>query len=80
MVVSTGRDLSSQIKAPRTAFVNFPMGNPFGHPFDQVTQRRILLESLLTLASATESGTLIDLPCEWGEEFGLNLGSGYARA
>ncbi len=80
MLVSTGRDLSSQVRAPRTAFVNFPMGNPFGHPFDKVTQRRILLEALHILGSVTEGGTLIDLPCEWGEEFGLNLGAGYARA
>ena len=56
------------------------MGNPFGHPFDKVTQRRILLEALHILGSVTEGGTLIDLPCEWGEEFGLNLGAGYARA
>jgi D-proline reductase (dithiol) PrdB len=80
MLVSTGRDLRSQVKAPLTAFVNFPMGNPFGRPFDKVAQRRVLLEALHILGSVTEGGALIDLPCECGEEFGLNLGTGYARS
>jgi hypothetical protein len=36
VVVSTARDISAQVKAPRTVFANFPMGNPFGRPFDRV--------------------------------------------
>ncbi len=77
VLVSTGRDLSAQVKAPRTVFVNFPMGNPFGRPFDKAQQTTILLDVLRTLESVQEGGTLIDLPYEWGEEFDMNLGSGY---
>lgn len=77
VVVSTGRDLSAQVKAPRTVFVNFPMGNPFGRPFDAAQQRRILLDALHALESVEVGGELIDLPYEWGEEFEMNLGSGY---
>jgi D-proline reductase (dithiol) PrdB len=77
VVVSTGRDLSAQVKAPRTVFVNFPMGNPFGRSFDAVQQRVILLDALRALESVEVGGELIDLPYEWGEEFGMNLGSGY---
>ena len=79
MVVSTGRDLSAQVRAPRTVFVNFPMGNPFGRPFDAKMQRAILLDALRALASANEGGALIDLPYQWGENFGMNLGSGYGK-
>ncbi len=77
VVVSTGRDLSAQVKAPRTLFVNFPMGNPFGRPFDRAMQRRVLLHALDALQSVRRGGDMIDLPYEWGEPFGMNLGSGY---
>lgn len=78
VVVSTGRDLSAQVKAPRTVFVNFPMGNPFGRPFAAAQQRKILLDGLHAIESVEEGGALIDLPYDWGEEFGIRLGSGYA--
>ena len=77
VVVSTGRDLSAQVKAPRTVFVNFPMGNPFGRPFDAAQQRAILLDVLHAIERVQEGGALIDLSYEWGEDFGMNLGSGY---
>jgi D-proline reductase (dithiol) PrdB len=73
VLVSTGRDLSAQVKAPRTVFVNFPMGNPFGKPFDTGMQRAILLDVLRALESVTEGGELIDLPYEWGENFDMDL-------
>jgi D-proline reductase (dithiol) PrdB len=78
VVVSTGRDLSAQVKPPRTVFVNFPMGNPFGRPFDSAQQRAILLDALAALSAVREGGALIDLPYQWREEFGMNLGSGYS--
>lgn len=77
VLVSTGRDLSAQVKAPRTVFVNFPMGNPFGRPFDVARQRSILLDALRALETVAVGGTLIDLTYDWGEEFTMNLGSGY---
>lgn len=66
-----------QVKPPRTVFVNFPMGNAFGRPFDNGMQRRILRDALEAIDTVTVGGTLIDLPYEWDEEFGVNLGSGY---
>jgi hypothetical protein len=75
VLVSTGRDLSAQVKAPRTVFVNFPMGNPFGRPFDKSMQRAILLDALRALESVTEGGELIDLPYEWAEDFDMDLGT-----
>lgn len=77
VVVSTGRDLSAQVKPPRTVFVNFPMGNTFGRPFDVNQQRAILRDALHALESIRHGGEIIDLPYEWGEEFAMNLGSGY---
>jgi D-proline reductase (dithiol) PrdB len=77
VVVATGRDLSAQVKPPRTVFVNFPMGNPFGRAFDATGQRTILRDALHALASAERGGEIIDLQYDWGEEFAMNLGSGY---
>lgn len=65
--VSTGRDLGAQVLPPRSVFVNFPMGNPFGRPHDVVMQRRILLDALRLVAEGTTPGELVDLPYEWGE-------------
>ncbi|MHB8381526.1 MAG: hypothetical protein ACYDC3_04190 [Candidatus Binataceae bacterium] len=76
VVVSTARDISAQIKPPRTVFVNFPMGNPFGRASDRVQQRAILLDALRMLEDARHGGELIDLPYQWGEEFELHTGGG----
>ena len=53
------------------------MGNPFGKPFDRVQQCKILLDVLHALESVKTGGENINLPYEWGEQFGINLGSGY---
>lgn len=76
VVISTGRDISAQVKPPRTVFVNFPMGNPFGRAFDRFQQRAILLDALRLLEAARHGGELVDLPYEWGEEFALHTGGG----
>lgn len=69
VLVSTGRDLTAQVLPPRSVFVNFPMGNPFGRPGDVAMQRRILLDALRLAASARSGGELADLPYAWGEDF-----------
>lgn len=68
VTVSTGRDLSQQVKAPRTVFVNFPMGNAFGRPGDDAQQKQILLDALKLAQDGREAGALVDLPYDWGAE------------
>ena len=77
VVVSTGRDLSAQVMPPRTVFVNFPMGNPFGRPFDKPRQRAVLLDALTAFETIRSPGGIIDLPYQWHEDFEMKLGSGY---
>lgn len=69
VLVSTGRDLTRQVLPPRAVFLNFPMGNPFGRPFDAATQRAILLDALHLTQTARTGGTLVDLSYDWGEPF-----------
>ncbi|MEQ8660427.1 MAG: hypothetical protein RLW62_06385, partial [Gammaproteobacteria bacterium] len=69
VMLATGRDLALNVKPPRTAFVNFPMGNALGAPFAVAQQRRILEDVLALAASAREPGTLVDLPYAWPQPF-----------
>ncbi len=71
--VSTARDITAQVKPPRSLFVNFPMGNPFGAVGDTETQRTILRHALTLAAESTEGGVLVDAPFEWPEPFGCYL-------
>jgi D-proline reductase (dithiol) PrdB len=73
VTVSTGRDLTAQVKPPRAVFVNFPMGNAFGRPGDADGQRRILKDALALAESATTPGALVDLPYDWGAEIAVHF-------
>lgn len=66
--VSTGRDLTAQVRPPRSLFVNHPMGNPFGRPGEIARQREILLAALRMLETCREPGALVDLDTDWGEK------------
>lgn len=68
VTVSTGRDITASVRPPRSVFVNFPMGNAFGKPFDADGQRSILRDALAML-ERNGAGVLADLPYDWGVEF-----------
>lgn len=70
--VSTGRDLTAQVKPPRSLFVNHPMGNAFGAPGDIDMQERILRAALDVLLTAKEGGVLVDLVSVWPEPFSFS--------
>lgn len=63
--VSTGRDLTEQVKPPRSLFVDFPMGNNFGAPFNVLQQRSILERALQLVVEVNAGGYLEDWPESW---------------
>jgi hypothetical protein len=65
--ISVARDVTEHVKPPRAVFVPFRMGHHFGVPFHRELQRRIILEALELLQTATESGTIRDLPITWAQ-------------
>lgn len=67
--VSTGRDLTAQVKPPRSVFVNHPMGNNFGPAEQPTRQLAILRDALALIETATVGGVLVDLPYEWRDDF-----------
>jgi len=73
--LSTGRDLTVQVRPPRALFVNFPMGNAFGRPFDVAMQTAILRRCLAHAENCEIPGELIDLPYIWHRPFAFNPGN-----
>ena len=66
--VSTGRDLTVQVKPPRSLYVNFPMGNNFGAPFTPEQQSAILRRALALVEevkAVEDAGYLEDWPEQW---------------
>jgi len=47
--------------------VPFRMGHLFGTPFHEELQRRIILEALGLIETATESPTIVDLDITWAQ-------------
>ena len=73
--VSTGRDLTEQVKPPRSVFVNHPLGNAFGAPGDTAMQLKVLRAALQLVQTAERGGVLVDLPCEWRKPFAFSPGA-----
>tara|TARA_B100000676_G_scaffold64154_1_gene63612 strand:- start:989 stop:1225 length:237 start_codon:yes stop_codon:yes gene_type:complete len=72
--LSTGRDLTELVRPPRSLFINFPMGNAFGKPFDNAMQRGVLQSCLDMVIDCEVPGELRDLPHEWDVTFGYAPG------
>jgi hypothetical protein len=64
--------MMERVKAPRSVFVNFPLGRPCGKPNNPHMQTEILKDALNFLESAKEPGEIIDLSHDWGGDFDWN--------
>lgn len=61
--------MMARVKAPRSAFIDFPLGHNCGRPFDAEMQTRILKDALNILVTAKTPGDVFDLPYEWDVPF-----------
>lgn len=52
-------------RVPRSLYIRFPFGNPFGEPGDDETQRIILTAALDWLYEAPEPNELFKLKIRW---------------
>lgn len=67
-ITMTGaRDISERIRPPRSAFLNYPLGNSVGAPGDAQNQREILMAAMSIAETVEVPGTIVDLPFEWPE-------------
>ena len=59
----------ARLKAPRSVFIDFPLGHQCGKPHDTDMQIDILKDTLNVLVTATTPGEIVDLPYEWNSPF-----------
>lgn len=68
--LSSCRTVTSSVRPPRAAFVDFPLGHTAGRPFERAEQRAIVRGALSLVETATEPGRIVDLPVTWADDDG----------
>ena len=68
VVVGSARDIVEECGVARFLFSDFPLGNPFGKPWDGEVQGRIVGFALDLLESATLPRTSVQTPFIWSED------------
>ena len=68
VVVGSARDIVEECGVARFLFTDFPLGNPFGKPWDTKMQRFIMDMALDMLQFAWQPRTTVQTPFIWSEE------------
>ncbi|MFO7963183.1 MAG: hypothetical protein R6U50_04615 [Desulfobacterales bacterium] len=63
------RDMMARVKAPRSVFLDFPLGRNCGKPFEKDLQRSILKATLKILTTSKIPGEIFELPHTWETAF-----------
>ncbi|MEL6984983.1 MAG: hypothetical protein AAFO29_21310 [Actinomycetota bacterium] len=65
VVIGSARDIVEECGVPRFLFVDFPLGNPCGKPYDVEMQRSIVGLGLDVLEQAFVPRTTVQAPVVW---------------
>lgn len=68
VILGAARDIVTHCGVPRFAFVDFPLGNPSGRPYDRDTQVLIATAAIDLFETASEPGTVVNLPLRWSDD------------
>ena len=68
VVVGSARDIVEECGVARLLFTDFPLGNPFGIPWDKEMQSAIMAMALDLLAYAWQPRTTVQAPFVWSED------------
>ena len=68
VVVVMYKEMAQKVRPPRVAHVRFPFGRPLGEPNNPDQHRVIIEDALRVLETATEPGSLVELPYQWRRE------------
>ncbi len=68
VVVGSARDIVEECGVARFLFSDFPLGNPFGKPWDKEMQRSIMDMALSLLQYAWQGRTTVQTPFTWSED------------
>jgi len=67
VIVGSARDIVEECGVPRFLFVDFPLGNPCGKPWDARMQYNIIGGALELLERAWQPRTTVQRPETWAE-------------
>ena len=67
VVVGSALDILKAGKAPRSVFVDYPLGHTVGRPFDPDNQRAIVGDALAAFESITSPGKIVQLDYRWSD-------------
>ena len=65
VVIGAARDIVEHCGVPRMVFVDFPLGNPCGEPYNVEMQQQILEMSLSLLETASGPRTTMEAGFKW---------------
>lgn len=69
VVLGSALDIVEHCRVPRFAFLDFPLGNPCGRPFDTAMQRDVVAAAVALFETARGPQTM-RLPQRWSEDEG----------
>lgn len=68
VILGAAWDIVTHCGAPRFAFLDFPLGNPCGRPFDRDMQAEVLSTAVDLFETAPAPGTTVTLPYRWSDD------------
>lgn len=66
-MVGSALDILAAGRAPRSVFVDYPLGHSVGRPFNPDNQRAIIGDALTAFESITTPGEIIHLDYRWSD-------------
>lgn len=68
VILGAARDIVTHCGVPRFAFLDFPLGNPCGKPYDRDMQAAVVARAIDLFESASEPGTTLTLTQRWSDD------------
>ena len=65
VVIGSARDVVEECGVPRFLFVDFPLGNPCGKPWDVPMQKALIGEAIDLLEKSWQPRTTLQAPFAW---------------
>ena len=65
VVIGSARDIVEECGVPRFLFVDFPLGNPCGKPWDVPMQQNLIGEAFHLLEKSWQPRTTLQAPFAW---------------
>lgn len=70
VILGSALDVVEHCGVPRFAFVDFPLGNPCGKPWDRTMQTAIVRAAVGLFEGSTAPRTTLRLPHRWSDDEG----------